>query len=105
MLQRLSVLVVAGHATRRVHLWGITAHPSGAWVAEQARTLLSDLGHRAESFTFVIRDRDSTFPAVFDAVFASEAIRILRTPVQAPGRTRSPNAESAPSAASCSTEC
>jgi putative transposase len=41
----------------------------------------------------LVRDRDSKFTGVFDAVFASEAIRILRTPVRvsrvnaiAPGR-------------------
>jgi len=32
----------------------------------------------------LIRDRDSKFTSIFDAVFTSEAIRILRTPVRAP---------------------
>jgi putative transposase len=43
-----------------------------------------DLGDRAAQFRVLIRDRDSKFTGVFDTVFVSEGIGILRTPLRAP---------------------
>jgi hypothetical protein len=84
MLTRLYCFAVVEHATRRVHLLGVTANPTAGWVTQQARNLLMELGERAESFKFMIRDRDSKFTALFDEVFRAEGIRIVLTASQAP---------------------
>jgi hypothetical protein len=53
--------LVIEHGTRRVHLAGITANPGGAWTTQAARNVLMDLGARATTVKFLIRDRAGQF--------------------------------------------
>jgi putative transposase len=82
-LRRLYVLFFIQLHNRRVHLAGVTANPTGAWVTQQARNLLAALDD-ATAVRFLIRDRDSKFTRVFDDIWRAIGTGIIRTPIQAP---------------------
>jgi putative transposase len=83
-LQTLYVLFFLEHGTRKVHLAGCTAHPTGKWVMQQARQITWSLQDHEQPMRYLIHDHDMKFTRAFDAVFQAEGIEIVDIPYQAP---------------------
>jgi len=62
VLRRLYVLIFVEVGERRVHLAGVTTHPTGEWVTQQARNLLLDLDTLVATLRHLVRDRTPNSP-------------------------------------------
>ena len=78
------VFAAIEHATRRVRVLGVTAHPTGAWATQVARNLAMDLQDAGAGVKYLIRDRDTKFTDAFDAVFTGEGIEVVKCAVRTP---------------------
>lgn len=83
-LRSLYVLVFLSVGSRRIEYLACHSKPDTAWMLQQARNLLMELDDRDRQVRFLIHDRDTKFPPAFDAVLATESIKVIRTPVKAP---------------------
>lgn len=81
MLRRYYVLFFIELDTRRVHLAGVTNHPTGAWTTQAARNFTMRYDR---TIRFLMRDGAGQFIASFDDVFRSDGATIIRTPPRTP---------------------
>lgn len=81
-LKRFYVLFFIEISSRKVHFAGVTAHPNGQWVTQQAKNLF--MVKEPDQLNFLIRDRDSKFSGPFDNVFETEGFKVLKTPYRSP---------------------
>ena len=80
-LRRLHVLFFIEIGSRRVHLAGVTANPTGAWTTQAARNFLMTADGQ---FRFVVHDGAGQYSPAFDAVFTGAGMTPITTPPRAP---------------------
>ena len=83
-LKRLYVLFFIELGRRRVWFTGVTDHPHGAWVTQQARNVTGDLEDEGIQVDFLLRDRDTKYVSSLDTVFTGAGAQVLRTPFRTP---------------------
>jgi transposase InsO family protein len=76
----LYVFVVIEHATRRLRLVNVTAHPDADWTLQQLREVVG--GQR--SHRYLIHDRDRIYAKRLDELITSLGLDVLRSPVSSP---------------------
>jgi transposase InsO family protein len=76
----LYVFVVMEHATRRILLTNVTAHPTVPWTLQQLREAIP----ADHTYRFLIHDRDSIFSQPLDQHIRKLGLRVLKTPPHSP---------------------
>ncbi|MFJ8388879.1 integrase core domain-containing protein [Streptomyces sp. NPDC094438] len=67
-----------------MRILGTTAHPTGSWVTQAAKNLIMDLEDAGTRAKYLIRDRDTKYPALFDEVLADVGITAVLSGVRMP---------------------
>jgi transposase InsO family protein len=78
------VLVFIELSTRRVHLAGITPHPTEAFMMQCARQLTDPFDGFLLDKRYLIHDRDTTFTVAFDQFLRDQGVEPVALPPQSP---------------------
>ena len=78
------VLVVMELATRRVHVAGITPHPTAAFVQQCARQLTDPFDGFLMHQRYLLRDRDTKFTQAFDGLLKASGVEPIVLPPRSP---------------------
>jgi hypothetical protein len=73
------------HVTsRHVIVTGMTAHPDGQWMAQQARNFHILTPDAIDKPKYMLHDHDTKFTKEFDAILKSEEIEVIKLGPRAP---------------------
>ena len=78
------VLVVMELATRRVHIAGITPHPTAAFMQQCARQLTDPFDGFLLGKRYLLHDRDTKFTQAFDGLLKESGVEPLLLPPRSP---------------------
>jgi len=78
------VLFVVHHATRAVHIAGITTNPNGAFMAQIARNLTDPIDGFLLGKRYLILDGDTKFTDQFKRILHDAGVEIVHIAYQAP---------------------
>ena len=81
---RMYILAVIEHASRRIRVLGVTAHPTAVWVGQTARNLVMDIEDAGSHVKYLIRDRDGKYPGMFDWILADAGITVVLSGIHTP---------------------
>ncbi|MHC4922336.1 MAG: hypothetical protein ACYTKC_22470 [Planctomycetota bacterium] len=78
------VLFVIQHASRAVHIAGITANPDAVFMAQVARNLTSHGDGFLNGMRYLVLDNDSKFTGQFRRMLKDAGVDVVHTAFQAP---------------------
>jgi putative transposase len=83
--QKMAYCLIFMHlGSRRVFVSPATTEPKQQWVVQQAKNVSMWLGEQGVTPRLLLHDRDTKLTEAFDRVFASEKMRVIKTPGDAP---------------------
>jgi len=78
------VLFVIHHATRAIHIAGVTPHPNSKFMAQVARNLTDSVDGFLRDMQFLIVDNDVLFTNQLSSILEDAGVQVVRTAIQAP---------------------
>ncbi|MCP3936625.1 MAG: transposase family protein, partial [Actinomycetia bacterium] len=78
------VLFVIHHATRAVHIAGVTANPNSEFMARVALNLTDYLDGFLRDKQYLILDNDSLFTDQFERIIEDSGVKLIHTAIHAP---------------------